>query len=151
MSEVFEMVPPAAKAIWLPVAVCVLLAALAGLFGYLSFSIRSVTFEVSDSGLTLRGDLWGRTVPLASLDLERARRLDLSRDTDHRPRRRTRGTGLPGYAGGWFRLANGEKALLYLTDRTRAVYLPTDAGYSLLLSPADPEGLLEALRRRRGP
>ena len=56
------------------------------------------------------------------------------------------GTGLPGYQAGWFRLRNGEKALLYLTDRARAVYIPTTAGYSLLLSPADPDGFLSQLR-----
>jgi hypothetical protein len=35
---------------------------------------------------------------------------------------------------------------LYLTDRRRAVYIPTGAGYSLLLSPADPDGFLSRLR-----
>ena len=59
---------------------------------------------------------------------------------------RRMGTGLPGYQAGWFRLRNGEKALLYLTDRARAVYIPTTAGYSLLLSPADPDGFLSQLR-----
>ena len=33
-----------------------------------------------------------------------------------RPGLRTMGTGLPGYRAGWFRLRNGEKALLYLTE-----------------------------------
>jgi hypothetical protein len=58
---------------------------------------------------------------------------------------RTLGTGLPGYKAGWFRLGNGEKALVYLTDLERAVYVPTRAGYSLLLSPADPQAFLNAL------
>jgi hypothetical protein len=53
---------------------------------------------------------------------------------------------MPGYQAGWFRLRNGESALLYLTDRTRAVYVPTELGYSLLLSPSDPERFLEAIR-----
>ena len=64
------------------------------------------------------------------------------------PARRTMGTGLPGYQSGWFRLKNGEKALLYLTDRTKAVYVPTTEGYGLLLSPDDPDGFLGALAAR---
>lgn len=63
------------------------------------------------------------------------------------------GTGLPGYQAGWFRLTNGERALLYLTDRRRAVYVPTTAGYSVLLSPAEPDAFVSALRaiaQRRG-
>jgi hypothetical protein len=59
------------------------------------------------------------------------------------------GTGLPGYQAGWFRLRNGEKALVYLTDRRRAVYVPTTAGYDVLLSPEDPDGFLRALASLR--
>jgi hypothetical protein len=62
------------------------------------------------------------------------------------PTRRTFGTGLPGYRSGWFRLRNGERALLYLTDEARAVYVPTTAGYSVLLSPRDPDQFVAALR-----
>jgi len=134
---------------WFFAVLLVLMIGLAGLFAYLTWSIRNTRFEVTGEALKLSGDLWGRAVPLSSLDLDRARRVNLSADSELRPRRRTMGTGLPGYAGGWFRLANGEKALVYLTDRSRAVYVPTDAGYALLLSPTDPDGLLEALRRRR--
>src|SRR5207247_10569569 len=92
------------------------------------------------------GDLYGRLVPRAELRVCRARRVDLARDATLRPRWRRMGTGLPGYQAGWFRLRNGEKALLYLTDRSRAVYIPTTAGYSLLLSPPAPDGLLSRLR-----
>ena len=64
------------------------------------------------------------------------------------PRLRTLGTGLPGYRAGWFRLRNGEKALLYLTDESRAVYVPTTAGYSVIVSPQDPDAFLAALKGR---
>jgi hypothetical protein len=36
--------------------------------------------------------------------------------------------------------------LVYLTDRTRAVAIPTNLGFSVLVSPADPENFLAALR-----
>jgi hypothetical protein len=57
------------------------------------------------------------------------------------------GTGLPGYRAGWFRLKNGERALVYLTDDRRAVYVPTTAGYSVLVSPGEPDQFLAALRQ----
>jgi hypothetical protein len=149
MSEVFEMVPAPARAMWFFVVMCAILVGLTGLFGYLAWSTRHTTFEVSAEGLRLRGDLWGRTLPLAELELDRARRLDPATDSDLRPRRRTMGTSVPGYSGGWFRLQNGEKALVYLTDPSRAVHLPTRGGFCLVLSPSDPDGFLAALRRRR--
>ena len=61
------------------------------------------------------------------------------------------GTAMRGYRSGWFRLRNGDRALLYLTDQTRAVYVPTTEGYSVLLSPADPDAFLVALRRSAQP
>jgi hypothetical protein len=64
-----------------------------------------------------------------------------------RPKWRTLGTGLPGYQAGWFRLRDGQKALVYLTDRSRAVYVPTTEGYGLLLSPEYPDRFLAALKR----
>jgi hypothetical protein len=56
------------------------------------------------------------------------------------------GVGLPGYSSGWFRLTDQSKGLLFLTDPSRAVYLPTTDGYTLLISPAEPERFLAALK-----
>jgi hypothetical protein len=57
---------------------------------------------------------------LLAVTLGGARRVGLSREVDLQPAGRTLGTGLPGYQAGWFRLRNGEKALLYLTNRMRS-------------------------------
>ena len=130
-------------------AALIALLVLVPVFALLALSLlgsRTSRFIVSPEGLRLRGDLYGRLIPAAQLNVASAARIDFARSPDLRPARRTLGTGLPGYAAGWFRLANGEKALLYLTDRTRAVYLPTNAGYSILISPTDPEGFLATLR-----
>lgn len=109
----------------------------------------SARFQVAGDGLRIRGDLYGRFIPAANLRLDEARRVDLSKSTDLEPGRRTMGGTFPGYASGWFRLANGEKALLYLTDRRKAVYIPTTEGYSVLISPDNPDTFLAALRRTR--
>jgi hypothetical protein len=103
-------------------------------------------FEAGDGGLVLHGDLYGRTIPRAAIVESGVRVVDLAREPALRPIRRTLGTAIPGYRSGWFQLANGEKALLYVTDERRVVYVPTTAGYSLLLSPTDPEGLTGTLR-----
>ncbi len=94
------------------------------------------------------GDFWGRAIPFSSLDGANARVIDLDQEPDYIPKRRTLGTGLPGYASGWFRLRNGDKALVYLTRRDPVVHMPTSEGYALLLSIEQPEKFLEALARR---
>lgn len=103
-------------------------------------------FEVSDTGLRLRGDMYGRMIPADSLRGGAARIVDLATSPELQPRWRTMGTAFPGYRAGWFRLRNGEKALLYITETSRTVYVPTRNGYSVLLTPQQPERFLERLR-----
>ena len=144
--NVFPIAPAASRYFWFMIPVVVILV---GAVVLLATSIRgaqSSTFEIGPEGLRLHGDLYGRLIPKAELRVDLARRVDLTREDGLRPKWRRMGTALPGYQSGWFRLRNGDKALLYLTDRTRAVYVPTTAGYGLLLSPVDPDAFLSRLR-----
>lgn len=125
------------------IGICVLLVATLG-------GARGASFEVAEGGLRLRGDFYGRFIPARELLVDSARRVDFDTEPGLAPRGRTWGTGLPGYQAGWFRLEDGSKALLYLTDRQRAVFVPTTRGHGLLLSPKDPDGFLAALRSVRG-
>lgn len=121
---------------------------LAGLLGYIAYSIRNVEFIVSSDELRIRGDLFGRRIPRSILRVKDAQIVNLKTDKARRPYLRTAGVGLPGYNSGWFRLNDRSKGLLFLSDYTRAVCVPTDAGYTLVISPADPEGFVTALAAR---
>ena len=147
----FLIAPADGRAIWLMAIVPVLVMLLVGsLFGAAVLGSRKTRFEVSREGLRIRGDFYGRTIPAAEIAAAGMAHVDLSRRPALAPGRRTMGTGLPGYRAGWFRLKNGEKALVYLTDTSRAVYVPTTAGFSLLLSPSDPDAFVTALRAATG-
>lgn len=142
----FIIAPAGLRPFWLLVPVGIILIGVATLLIFTLMGSRTARFDVLPSGLRLRGDLYGRLIPAAELRASDARRVDWAKDPDLTPRTRTWGTGLPGYQAGWFRLESGEKALLYLTDRQRAVYIPTTRGHAVLLSPADPDAFLKALR-----
>jgi hypothetical protein len=146
---VYAMIPASGgKAAWFIVPIVVLIAVGAvALLGYTLHGARHATFELTDQGLAFHGDIWGRPIPLADLRGGAARIVDLSAAPGLKPVRRTMGTALPSYQSGWFRLADGEKALLYLTAHDRALYIPTTRGYAVLLSPADPDRMLADLRR----
>ena len=146
--EVFAIAPPGTRPLWIiGIVMLLVLVPVGAMLTMVVTGFRSARFEVSAEGLRLRGDLWGRLIPAAELVPDRAARVDLQASPGLTPKRRTMGTGLPGYQAGWFTLQNGEKALIYLTDRTRAVYVPTTAGYGVLVSPSDPDGFLAALQR----
>ncbi len=145
--ETFPIAPAATRALWMvPLLLAVILVPIVGLLGGTLVGARAARFEVSPAGIRLHGDWYGRTIPSGQIRGRDARRVDFAAEPELAPKWRTMGTGLPGYQAGWFRLKNREKALLYLTDRSRAVYVPTTAGYSLLLSPADPDRFLSAVR-----
>ncbi len=150
MTETFPIVPGHARTLWFAIPLVVILL-LAGATLLLSFrGQKTARFEVSAAGLRLRGDLYGRLVPAAVLRLDAARAVDLQMDSALAPAVRTVGTAMPGYRAGWFRLRDGEKALCYLTDNTRVAYVPTTAGYAVLVSVEDPQLFLSSLKRLAG-
>lgn len=148
METVYGIAPAGVRPFYILVPVFVLLAGVLVLLAVAGYGSRHGRFVVTETGLDLRGDIYGKEVPWTALRVSEARLVDLSQDSGLRPRSRRLGTGLPGYAAGWFRLNNGERALVYLTRSKPVLYVPTSLGYSLLLSPQDPVNLLAALRRR---
>lgn len=147
MIQSFPIDPAPARALWFIAAFAALLLGLVLLFAYFGYSTRRTRFEVGPEGLAIRRTLYGRTLAWDELRLGEARVVDLGREADLQPRMRTNGIGLPGYQAGWFRLRRAGRGLLFVTDRSRVLALPTTRGYTLLLSARDPEGLLAALLR----
>ena len=146
MTETFHIVPASARHLWFVLALLALILAFAAaMLVKTARGASTSTFELSPAGLRLRGDLYGRLIPASSLRGGAAHRVT-ELDTGLMPAVRRIGTSMPGYHSGWFTLRNGEKALLYLTDRSRAVYVPTRSGYSVLLSVTDPDRFLARLR-----
>jgi hypothetical protein len=107
---------------------------ISGIFFLLGISSRRLRCEVSADKLRLRGDFLEKNIPLNLLAREKARIVNLNDETALRPKWKLWGTSLPGYQTGWFKLGSGEKALIFLTDKTEVVYLPTTKNYSVLLS-----------------
>ncbi len=150
-STVFPMIPAASKSLWFFGIVGLILVSVMLMLGWVAWSMQHARFMVSGEGLQLQGDLYGRLIPLQSLKLDEAVVTNLNTDTAHQPTRRTMGSGLPGYAAGWFKLRNGTKALLYVTDRTRVARIPTTEGFEVMLSVNDPAALIASLKQQGAP
>jgi hypothetical protein len=144
----FHIVPAGLKGILLIVLpVSLLMLAVLLLMLVILRSSQSATFELTPRGLHLHGEpLYRSFVPASVLKADEARVVDLRAEPELRPKGRTFGTGMPGYGAGWFRLANGAKALVYLTDQSRVVYIQTTDGFALMLSVTQPEQMLARLR-----
>lgn len=113
------------------------------------FNIPRITFTLSDQDLTVSYPFYGRSIPLDQLQIEQARIVNLNQEPNLKPAWRTNGVGLPGFGGGWFKLKNKQKALLFLSQQEQAIYLPTHEGFVLLFSPQEPRRFLERLKQSR--
>lgn len=119
-------------------------------FMMLALAMKRRSVELRDGMLDVRGALFRQRFPVAQLDLDRARVVDLAERTELRPVLKTGGMSMPGFHAGRFRLREKfGKAFCLLTDRRRVLWLPLrDGKDQLLLSLEQPQALLEALRSR---
>lgn len=146
MSTVFHIAPAGMRPFWLLLPIFLLMVVVLLVLAAEGWASQHARFELSPAGLRLSGGLYGRLIPVSELRAASAEIIDLNERPSLKPVSRRFGTGLPGYAAGWFRLANGEKALAYLTSRSRIVYIPTTRDYAVLLSVTQPDEMLAALR-----
>jgi len=105
-------------------------------------AVRRRSLVLSESALTVRAGFYTRTLPRSSLDARSGVVASLYDQRQYAPRWRTNGIRVPGFQAGWFRLVNGEKSFVLLTDPRLVTYLPTTEGFSLVVSTSD---LLRAL------
>jgi hypothetical protein len=147
MTETFSIVPGQVRILWALVPVFVILAAGLAALAYSLTSARTARFEVSPEGLRLRGDFYGRFIPTGDLRLDSARAVDLRREPALALASRSVGTAIGGYQAGWFKLRDGQRALVYITDPTRVAYVPTSHAYAVMVSVPDPDAFLTSLRR----
>lgn len=120
-------------------AIAVLLAILA------LWQLSVVRIEVIADTLRVGGGLYRVSVPLSEVRRDAV--------TLHGPAHssnilglRTNGIGMPGLALGWFRAkSGGDKIFAAVADGGRVLVIPTTAGYSILVSPDEPDALLEEL------
>jgi len=134
MSRTFDITSASAAPFIFISAISLLLILLLVFFVFIGYSARNARFEVSDQGLRLMGSIYGRFIPKENLVGGEVEIINLNLQKEYQPKLRTNGIGLPGYSEGWFKLQNNEKALLFVTDYSKVVYIPTDQGYSVLLS-----------------
>ena len=125
-----------------------MLAILVLLLGLSLLAMKRRSVSLVGQALDLRAALFRERTPIADIDLERARIVDLAERMDLRPAVKTMGMSLPGFQAGRFRLRGKlVKAFCLITDRSRVLWLPLHNGKDqLLLSVERPQELLDALR-----
>ncbi|MCI0432082.1 MAG: PH domain-containing protein [Gemmatimonadetes bacterium] len=150
MASVYWIVPAGPKVYWFFIPIFIILLGVFVLLAVAMVGTQRSRIELHEDRMVIRGDLYGRTIPYARLLTGEARIVDLRGEPSLAPVSRRVGTGLPGYRAGWFRLRNGTKALVYVTESSGVLYIPTREKYVILFSAQQPGVLLAELKPRAG-
>lgn len=110
-----------------------------------AMAVRNPVVHLSTDGLKIRVSFIDKTWTLASMDRAGAKLVNLENSRDLRPKWKLWGAAMPGLSSGLFKLYNGEKAHVYLTDRSTVVFIPSQSG-PILLSLQRPKDFLAALQ-----
>ncbi|GAA3930364.1 PH domain-containing protein [Luteimonas lutimaris] len=108
-------------------------------------AMRRHAVTLDSDGLAITTSFYSRRLGWRELQLSQARIVDLGERTELKPVLKTNGASLPGFHSGWFRLRNLHRAFVATVGGTRLVYLPTTAGYDLLLQPRQPQAFVQRL------
>ncbi len=147
MVRTFDITPASSTPFIFLSVIGLILVIILGLLSFIGYSARNTRFEVSEQGLRITGAIYGRSIPREEITTGNIQILNLNTYDQYKPRFRTNGVGLPGYAEGWFKLKNNEKALLFVTDRSNVVYIPTNQDYSVMLSVSEADEFYQATKQ----
>ncbi len=150
MRETFPMVPATQSTLLIMIPLAFVLVGAVGIFLYFFWTARHTDFIVDRDEIVITGFFYGRTIPMSDIVSDSIRIENIDKASPYKLTRRTNGVGLPGYKAGWFRMANGEKALAYITVKDRVVVIPTTVGYTLLASVENPDVFVAKIRDMAG-
>jgi hypothetical protein len=114
----------------------------------LIYYMKNTTININNEYLTIKTLFYGKKIPLDEINANGIKKLDLNKDTEYNIKIRTNGIGLPNYHLGWMRLNNGNKALVYLTDKSNVILIPTDE-YDILISVDNFDMIKEILNKAK--
>jgi hypothetical protein len=108
------------------------------------YYMKNTTIHITNGFLTIKAFFYGKSIPLDNINVNGIRKLNLYHDDEYNIKIRSNGIGLPNYYTGWMKLNNGNKALVYLTDRKKVILIPTKE-YDILFSTDDFDGIKDTL------
>ncbi|WP_434953156.1 PH domain-containing protein [Shewanella sp. HL-SH4] len=127
-----------------------ILLAVFGVFVLTLYQSYNSELKWDDTGVSLNLPLYSQDFTASDIDWKASYIADLAIQTQLQPKWRINGLGLPGYALGWFKLQNGNKALLSVVaaenGTKKVVIVPIiDKDYVIMISVEQPDTALALL------
>lgn len=152
--QIFYVTPPTQNAVCWTIVIAIicitimllLTLVLIFIFGRTFVSLKGIKAEINGKGIKING-MYGRFIPKENLKISDSKIVNLkdSKYQQFTPSFRLNGTALPGLYLGWYRIKSKQKALVFVTDMTNVLIIPTDK-YLLYLSTNEGEKILNSLK-----
>ncbi len=146
MEHIFSIIQPKSGAYIFPIILLIIILFFTVVILLsLILGMKSTRLIITDTNLIIKSPLFGKTIPLENIEKERIKSINLEEENGYQLGMRRYGNNLPGFKSGWYNLRNGEKALVFITDRTNVLLIPTRE-YPVLFSTNDAAGIMELLK-----
>ena len=122
---IWTITEPKGNAYLMPMFLIMSFLVLIGAMVGIIFSLRNTTISINDNEIVIKSFLYGRRIPIENIKVNEIRHINLNMDKEFNVSIRTNGIGLPNFLSGWMKLNNGNKALVFLTDRDDVLLIPT--------------------------
>jgi len=99
---------------------------LIGLLIGIIHAVKNTSIAINDNNVIIKSFLYGRKIPIQDIKINETRMINLNQESEFNISVRTNGIGLPNFYSGWMRLKNGQKALVFLTDREKVLLMPVN-------------------------
>ena len=90
------------------------------------FVIKNTSISINEKYIIIKSFPYGKIISMNDVILNETKEINLKQIKDFNVRIRTKGISIPNFLSGWMRLYNGQKALVYLTNREKALLIPTN-------------------------
>lgn len=138
------------RTLWIVLGVVPLLAlALIGAYLLLGETLEAPKGYLTAEGLAFHSKYLAGSIPLESIRISEARLVNPHTETEYRVTRKDNGIAISEYRVGWFRLPGGQKVFVSLDSNSQALYIPTDADFSLLIDGDTGVELLSEMEKLR--
>jgi hypothetical protein len=148
MNTVFPIIQPAREAYIILAIISILLVAITIFFIGATISVNNTKCIFEDNRIKINSFQYGTSVNYAEIAISNVKLINIKSEPEYDLKIRSNGIGLPGLKTGWFKLNNGERALAFITNPEKVIYIPTSRNYSVLLSIEDGNGFIEELKNK---
>jgi hypothetical protein len=118
---------------------------LMALFPAIFYSMKNTTLSLTNKEIIIKTVMYGKKIPLENILINEIKKINLNEDNEYTISIRTNGISLPNFKSGWMRLKNGEKALVYITDKNNVVLIPVKE-YLILFSMENIEEFIKKIK-----